>query len=85
MKKISNKIEFCEKNIKNIKEKCKTECNFILEKKILHSIFIPEIADHIFTFLEKNKCLNNSHQIELYENNLLLEIYKKRLKSCNIR
>jgi len=80
--KILSKIELCKQNIKNIKELCKYECNFTLEKKIISSIYIPEITNIIFSFLNNEiKCINYKHQEELYEQNLLLNIYNERLKN----
>lgn len=73
--KIISKIELYTENIKKIKELCEHKCN--IRKKILYEVFIPEIADSINDFLKKDIC--HLHQQELYEKNLLLDIYNKRL------
>ena len=73
--KIINKINFHTENIKNINHICDKECN--IRKKILYKVFIPEIANIILDFLKKKIC--NKHQYEIYEQNLLLDIYNKRL------
>ncbi len=70
MEKIINKIEFHTQNIKTIKTICENECNFLYE------VFIPEIVNNILDFYKKDIC--NKHQEELYEQNLLLDIYNKR-------
>ena len=74
-KKIINKINFHTENIKNIKQICDRECN--IRKKTLYKIIIPEIANIILDFLKNDICCK--HQYELYEQNLLLDIYNKRL------
>jgi len=73
--KILDKIECINHNIKNIQKICENECD--IRKKILYKVFIPEISDNILDFIKKAICYK--HQEELYEQNLLLDVYNKRL------